>query len=256
MDSLAQSMAKRHELKPLVVRKMSSRSLGLVVLDSFLSSVEVEAASNAVRRANISEEPLYEYGHDQAVLAEHTNAAKIAKFVCTDRKTPHAIRSICAKVASTMGLDSQYLEPGFHVRIYKRGERVAKHVDQVPGWEFKYCGRRTFAFLVHLGTAQGGDTRFLNFNGSGHDYNVGVKPGRAIIFPVVDASVHGELDPNSDQETTSPEHEGEPVTSGEKMLMTFWFRQFPYTAHNHGLCCGKENPFASLLDKVQACSCA
>jgi len=228
MDRIRQRVADRPELQPHIARNRS-RGLGVIVLDTFLSPAETEATVKEVKKAKFENfSAVEEYGHANVAKMNlsSTNVAKQTKFNCFRDSTPAAIRSVCNKVINTIGTHSQYLEPTVGIRVYSDDAAVHHHVDQAPAHEYKYCGRRTLTFLVHLGHAEGGATRFDSLNGS--DYRVGVKPGRGVIFPVVDATVPEEMDPNTDLRWTSIGHEGEVVTSGEKILMTFWFRQFPY----------------------------
>lgn len=104
---------------------------------------------------------------------------------------------------------------------YAVGEEFKEHTDFfTPGnKEFKeHCvkrGQRTWTFMLYLNeSCTGGQTRFTKVN-----KEFSPKLGRALIW--------NNLYPNG-MPNTNTEHQSVPVASGEKFIITKWFRTLNY----------------------------
>mmetsp|Transcript_4195 Transcript_4195/g.8075 ORF Transcript_4195/g.8075 Transcript_4195/m.8075 type:complete len:369 (-) Transcript_4195:50-1156(-) len=241
MQRIVKSLMRRNDLSPKILRlPRQGGNNTILVLDSFLSREEARTAAREVKRRNGPDfkwNSAFEYGHQKSL--KHTAATGF--YMPED--TPLSLRTIRARARELLGISEDHVEPLIPVRIYKQNDTVDSHTDQVPPWEWRYCGRRIISFLVHLADAEGGETVFRcetfesEKNSSAH-VRVAPKAGRALIFTDMDDTSE-ELNPESTQAslTSAPVHWGDPVRGGEKILLTLWFRQYPYreAAGNH--CC-------------------
>lgn len=238
MRRIAKSLMRRKDLKPRVLRQGGNHTI--LVLDSFLSNDEARALAEEVKTrdgTHFMKSAALEYGHQNPL--KHTAATTY--YMPED--IPPILQDVRTRARMLLGISEDHVEPLIPVRIYKQNDTVDRHTDQVPPWEWQYCGRRIVSFLVHLADAEGGDTVFLSekFESdkkSRAHLRVAPKAGRAVIFTDMD-DTGDELNPESKQAslTSAPVHWGDPVRGGEKILLTLWFRQYPYleAAGNH--CC-------------------
>ncbi|CAN5892249.1 hypothetical protein BH11PSE1_BH11PSE1_24840 [soil metagenome] len=105
---------------------------------------------------------------------------------------------------------------GLGVLHYAPGERYRPHMDYIPDTpenarQLDAMGQRVRTLLVYLNDGfEGGATLFPRLGAAFRP-----PPGGALIFDSV--TVEGEMDPRT-------LHEGSPPTSGEKWIISKWFR--------------------------------
>lgn len=114
--------------------------------------------------------------------------------------------SACANLPDRQG---EFLS----VMRYRPGEQYRPHFDTIPpGPDFDRSGQRIRTALLYLNDAyEGGETAF-----PAADLKVKGEPGDVVVFSNVTPDGRG--DPAS-------RHAGLPVTSGEKWIVSKWFRE-------------------------------
>jgi hypothetical protein len=128
-------------------------------------------------------------------------------------------------ICRTLGIRAEFSE-GIQGQRYDVGQQFKPHYDAFqPGSESfnrfaSVRGNRTWTFMVYLNdVAGGGATRFTEL-----DLAVTPKSGRALFWNNLNADGTPDL---------ATKHAGEPVTNGEKVVITKWFRVMGHGAPYH-----------------------
>ena len=160
---------------------------------------------------------LYDPATGKPVVGTETRLNRIANFNLADTNLLNLL--VQARMAAAVGAPMTMLEP-FAVLNYAPGEEYGAHVDyldpELPAYaaELAQRGQRVATCLIYLNDDyDGGETAFpqlgLSFKG---------RTGDALVFFNADAS--GRPD-------TRTVHEGRTPTSGEKWLLSQFFRNRP-----------------------------
>ena len=160
---------------------------------------------------------LYDPATGQHAPGTDTRQNRIANFDLAETKLANLM--VQARMAAVLGAPMAVLEP-FAVLHYQPGEEYGEHVDfldpAIPAYaaELTQRGQRVATCLIYLNDGfEGGETAFprlgLSYKGS---------KGDALIFLSTDAS--GRPDPRT-------VHAGRTPTSGEKWLLSQFFRNRP-----------------------------
>jgi prolyl 4-hydroxylase len=129
-----------------------------------------------------------------------------------------AIVSLNAKVHAAMGIDGAFAEPS-QGQWYEVGQEFKPHTDFFKAYELEQFstatwGQRTWTFMIYLNEPEGGGgTRFTEL---GH--TIEPRTGMALFW--------NNLTPAGDANNFTM-HQGMPVTAGNKVIITKWFRRPP-----------------------------
>jgi len=130
------------------------------------------------------------------------------------------IVDIDARIAALLGVDKGHGEP-LQGQRYQQGQRFREHADffyiDQPYWtEYEpHGGQRTWTAMIYLNEVEaGGGTRFELL-----DFQAEPKLGRILIWNNM------ALDGSPNPWTL---HEGMPVDSGVKYIVTKWYRERPF----------------------------
>ncbi len=160
---------------------------------------------------------LYDPSTGQHAPGTETRLNRIANFNLAETNLANLL--VQARLAAAVGAPMPMLEP-FAVLNYAPGEEYGEHVDyldpNIPAYaaELAHRGQRVATCLLYLNDDyEGGETEFprLNFSFKG-------RKGDALIFFSADPS--GRPDPRT-------VHAGRTPTSGEKWLLSQFFRNRP-----------------------------
>ena len=132
-----------------------------------------------------------------------------------DERYP-VVRDLNRKICAALGANQAYAE-ATQGQYYEVGQEFKAHTDYFETYELERFstatwGQRTWTFMVYLNEPQaGGETNFV-------DAGCAFKPklGQAVIWNNLDAA--GLPNPHT-------LHQGTPVTSGAKAIITKWFRR-------------------------------
>ena len=138
-------------------------------------------------------------------------------YSCNLNPYDPVITGIDMRIAELLGMDKAWGEP-LQGQRYQQGQRFREHADffyiDEPYWaEYEpHGGQRTWTAMIYLNQPEaGGATRFKLL-----DFAVEPKPGRILIWNNM------ALDGSPNPWTL---HEGMPVESGTKYIVTKWFRE-------------------------------
>lgn len=182
----------------------------LIRIDNFLSAQEsehlVKLTKSKLRPSEIPERP------DGSYQGFRTSSTCDLPFT----KDP-AAKAIDQKTIDTLGLGFGEMEI-IQAQHYSVGQQFKAHWDYFePGTDdfkrfSKDGGQRTWTFMVYLSDGcQGGETEFVNLG-------VSFKPQRGTALIWNNLNIDGT--PN-----TNTKHQAHPVTAGEKVVITKWFRE-------------------------------
>jgi len=132
-----------------------------------------------------------------------------------DERYP-VVRDLNRKICAALGSDTAYAEAA-QGQYYEVSQEFKAHTDYFESYELERFstaawGQRSWTFMVYLNEPQaGGATNFV-------DAGLSFKPklGQALIWNNMDAD--GQPNPHT-------LHQGTPVTSGAKAIVTKWFRR-------------------------------
>lgn len=120
------------------------------------------------------------------------------------------------RICNTLGLNPSYSE-SIQAQWYTQGQQFKPHTDYFEPGSEEYRrfagerGQRTWTFMIYLnGDCEGGETRFTRL-----EKTFSPQAGRAVIWN----SLRKDGYPNEESI-----HWGMPVTRGEKVIITKWFR--------------------------------
>jgi prolyl 4-hydroxylase len=210
-DALAQDVMNPPLLRraPANLRKVDTDKLLLYTLEDFLSPKECIRLT-ALTAYHLRPSTVAYASDDKAYRTSST--ADLCHL-----KSPVAT-AIDEKICRTLGIRVEYSE-GIQAQRYEVGQQFKAHCDfftpntQTFNRFAGLRGNRTWTFMVYLNDGmEGGATRFLNI-----DYAVQPKAGTALLW----YNLNADGSPNQDTR-----HCGEPVTRGNKVIITKWFRVF------------------------------
>jgi prolyl 4-hydroxylase len=210
-DALAQGVMNPPLLRraPANLRKVDTDKLHLYTLEDFLSPRECAKLTALI--AHHLRPSTVAYASDDKAYRTSTTAD-----LC-HLHSPVAT-AIDDKICRTLGIRAEYSE-GIQAQRYDVGQQFKAHCDfftpntQTFSRFAGLRGNRTWTFMVYLNEGmEGGATRFHKI-----DYAVQPKAGTALLW----YNLNADGLPNQD---TS--HSGEPVTRGNKVIITKWFRVF------------------------------
>lgn len=134
--------------------------------------------------------------------------SKTAYFTNTSNQN-----NIDQKILSTMKINNKYGEIP-QLQYYDIGDEFKAHCDWFDSRldkDFYDKGQRTWTFMIYLNNViDGGETHFTKLNKS-----IKPKKGRAVIW----YNLNDDNSPNHDTM-----HRGSPINSGEKYIITKWFK--------------------------------
>jgi prolyl 4-hydroxylase len=193
---------------PPNLRRIESPKLELFVLEDFLSAKDCDRVAALIRH-HLKPSP---------VAGDVTDAQYRTSRTCflSDLRSPVAAE-VNLRICKTLGINPEYSE-GVQAQHYETGQQFKPHCDYfVPGSAYQQngpdFGNRTWSFMVYLNEGMGGGgTKF-------HAIDMTFEPrkGRALFWN----NLYTNRKPNPDTR-----HSGEPVTSGQKYIITKWFREF------------------------------
>jgi prolyl 4-hydroxylase len=193
---------------PKNLRKVDTDKLDLYVLEDFISPKLCDQVT-ALLRHHLKPSP---------VAGKVTDAEYRTSRTCYlgQLRSPVAAE-VTQRICKTLGISSEYAESA-QAQNYEVGQQFKAHRDyfdfnspyQQNGPEY---GNRTWTFMVYLNEGMGGGgTRFHAI-----DQTFEPRKGRALFWN----NLYSNRKPNPDTK-----HSGEPVTSGSKMIITMWFREY------------------------------
>ena len=125
-------------------------------------------------------------------------------------------RELDRRICRTLGINASFSE-SIQAQWYREGQQFKPHTDYFEPGSDEYRrfaaerGQRTWTFMIYLnGDCKGGETRFVEL-----DKSFAPRAGTAVIWN----SLNADGTPNHDSK-----HWGMPVTRGEKVIITKWFR--------------------------------
>jgi tetratricopeptide (TPR) repeat protein len=212
---LAGSVDMAHWTKPAETRTLSDSPRILAV--SAVIPPEVCDWVIAQSASRLAPAELYDPKTGRPMQSTETRLNRIAHFNLAGVSLAHMF--VQARMAATIGAPMQLLEP-FAVLHYATGEEYGEHYDYldpaIPAYaaELAHRGQRVATCLIYLNDDyEGGETEFpqlgIKFKGG---------KGDALIFFSADAA--GRPDPRT-------VHAGRTPTSGEKWLLSQFFRNRP-----------------------------
>jgi prolyl 4-hydroxylase len=192
---------------PAGLRRLDAAPFPLYTLDDFMSADECTRLIGMIDPILIAS-PLAHDTYDREFRTSRTAFLRTLRSPVVD--------AFDARVCSTLGINASYSE-GIQVQHYQPGQQFKPHWDYFePGTNtFErhagIRGNRTWTFMVYLNDGmEGGATRFTEI-----DHAVQPKTGMALIWN----NLHPDGSPN-----VATRHCGEPVTRGNKVIITKWFR--------------------------------
>jgi prolyl 4-hydroxylase len=193
---------------PANLHKVDTSDLDLYTLDHFLSAKECDRLlaliSHHLRPSTVTIE-----GNDKLFRTSRTCDLSMLR-------SPVA-QAIDAKITRTLGIRPEYSE-GIQAQRYDVGQQFKAHTDYFEPGTPEYArfggerGNRTWTFMVYLNEGMGGGgTRFVAI-----DHAFQPSKGQAVIW--------NNLNPDGTPNAATL-HSGEPVTAGQKVIITKWFRE-------------------------------
>ena len=188
--------------------KVDTNKLDLYVLENFMSPKLCDQVT-ALLRHHLSPSKVAGDVKDAEYRTSRTcYLGQLRSSVATD---------VTQRICRTLGINPEYAESA-QAQNYEVGQQFKAHRDyfdfnspyQQNGPEY---GNRTWTFMVYLNEGMGGGgTKFHAI-----DQTFEPRKGRALFWN----NLYPDRRPNPDTK-----HSGEPVTSGSKMIITVWFREY------------------------------
>lgn len=194
------AIASNSEIVPILTDRME-----LFLLEEFLDESE---CSSLISLINIRSVPSTVYGHN--------NGFRTSRSTTFDPGTP-IISNIDSRITDLLCIPLTYGEDlqGQH---YRRGERFGSHFDyfntRKKYWKIERInGQRTWTVMVYLNDAVGGETEFPSIRRF-------IEPRRGLLVAWNNLDEAGIPNRHS-------LHGSAPVRSGDKYIITKWFRGQP-----------------------------
>lgn len=178
------------------------------VIENFLTPEECNYFKTMIdkdhRRSGVTT-----HGKDRATTSDYRTSSTCS-FPPTDLK----VTEVKSRIAEIVGLPIENGE-SLQGQLYKPGQYFKEHTDYFdPGSYENHClssGQRVKTFMIYLNEdVEGGGTHFKRL-----DKTFYPKTGTALIW---DNVIDGKNNPDS-------LHEGQPVDSGSKYIITSWWRE-------------------------------
>ena len=196
----------RHPPKNL--RKIETDKLELYVLDDFMGPKLCDQVAALIRH----------HLKPSTVAGKPMDADYRSSRTCLlgSLRSPVAAE-VTQRICKTLGINPEYGE-GVQAQHYEVGQQFKAHRDYFD-FNSPYqqkrpeLGNRTWTFMVYLNEGMGGGgTRFHAI-----DRTFQPSKGQALFW----SNLYPDRKPNPDTR-----HSGEPVTSGNKVIITTWFREY------------------------------
>lgn len=181
------------------------------VLENFLTKEECDYFIAMIdkdhRRSGVTT-----HGKDRATTSDYRTSSTCS-FPASDEK----VIELKNKISDIVELPIDHGEP-LQGQLYKPGQYFKEHTDYFdPGSYENHClssGQRVKTFMIYLNEdVEGGETFFRRLDKTFHP-----TVGTALIW---DNVIDGKTNPDS-------LHEGMPVASGSKYIITSWWRENPW----------------------------
>ncbi len=192
-------------------KRLESPSIELYTAEGFLSPDECTSLVKLIRRSlrpsTISVPPTGE-------ADTRFRTSRTCDLIGNER----AIRSLNDKVHAAMGLDGAFAEPS-QGQWYEVGQEFKAHTDLFKAYELEQFstatwGQRTWTFMIYLNEPEGGGgTRFTEL-----DHTIEPRIGTAVFWNNLTPAGEG---------NNFTLHQGMPVSAGNKVIITKWFRRPP-----------------------------
>ncbi|HET9863463.1 MAG TPA: 2OG-Fe(II) oxygenase [Steroidobacteraceae bacterium] len=190
------------------LHRVDTEKLELYVLEDFMSANDCDRLAALIRH-HLNPSP---------VAGTVTDADYRTSRTCflSHLRSPLAVK-VNQRICTIMGINPEYSE-GIQAQHYETGQQFKAHRDFfISGSVYRQngpeLGNRTWSFMVYLNEGMGGGgTRFHVI-----DQVFEPRKGRALFWN----NLYPDRRPNWDTL-----HSGEPVTSGHKVIITKWFREF------------------------------
>ena len=205
--AIAETRITRQAADPKL-RKLDTDRAQIYVLDDFMSAAECDAMVEIISR-NLRPSTITLDGGDEYFRTSSTCDLSLLN--------DPTVASTDEKIARTLGIRVAYSE-GIQAQRYDLGQEFKAHTDYFEPGTAEYLehaarsGNRTWTFMVYLNEGmEGGATQFCNVF-----EELSPKKGQAVIW--------NNLFPDG---TPNPDtlHHGMPVTRGQKIVITKWFRE-------------------------------
>lgn len=189
-----------------IAARVDASSVELYTIEDFLNTDECGKLVELIRHRCVPS-ALSSYEPDETFRTSRTCAL-------SHYEDPF-VAMINERICKAIGINPSYGE-GLQGQFYRPGEEFKPHTDYFSDREWaSHCalqGQRTWTFMVFLNEVEaGGATRFPNL-----DIDFQPRRGRCVIWNNLGAA--GEPNPDT-------LHHGTPVETGEKFILTKWFRQ-------------------------------
>ena len=192
------------------MQRVESSKIDMFTIDNFLTPQECAHCIKQIIK-----------GKTKSTTSDSSNVSKVSDFrtsstAALSKSDPvigHIERKICDALKLPMDLSE-----GIQGQMYEPQQYFKPHTDyfnEDGSDSYKHhtkdVGNRTWTFMVYLNAPlEGGETRFTRIGKS-----IKPKQGMAVFW---NNRLHGNLNPDS-------EHEGVPIKSGFKCVLTKWFRE-------------------------------
>lgn len=205
----------------IVAERIQTENIEFYQIENFLTKYECDNLVEIMKPRLIPSKVINQ-DSNYASQPEKVDANFRTSSTCYFQNDENILISILdSKISLTVGLDSKHGEPvqGQH---YLPGQEFKTHFDPFSPNEQNAAhlskgGQRTWTFMVYLNDVEsGGETEFPVI-----PLTVIPKAGKAIFWNNLTIDSKGDKIINN-----YASHCGRPVVSGEKYILTKWFREF------------------------------
>lgn len=197
-----------HALHSSRVQSIESKKLQLYLIFDFLTPYECDFLTG------LAKEELTPSSLTIPTIDKDFRTSKTAYF---SPRSDSFIKIVDNKISKYMGISLEYSEP-IQIQYYAVGQQFKIHTDFFEPNTTEYTefagakGNRTWTFMVYLNNVdKGGETIFPNI-----DKCITPKQGLAVVWN--NLYLNGSVNYDSS-------HAGLPIESGEKYVLTKWFRE-------------------------------
>jgi len=193
---------------PPNLRRIETPRLELYVLDDFLSHKDCDRVAALIRH-HLLPSPVAGVMKDAEYRTSRT-------CFLSELRSPVATE-VNDRICRVMGISAEYAQ-GIQAQHYEVGQQFKPHHDYFDANNAYQrtrldLGNRTWTFMVYLNEGMGGGgTKFHAI-----DRVFEPRKGQALFWN----NLYPDRKPNPDTR-----HSGEPVTSGHKVIITKWFREY------------------------------
>lgn len=192
-------------------QKLDNSLVELYTLDNFLNNVECQEIIKLTKKYS-KQSTVVNYNSDRNTSDWRTSLTCHLNDINENKEI---ISKINERICLTMNIKDSFSEP-IQAQYYQVGKQFKPHTDYFdPGTnvdDVELRGNRTWTFMIYLNDVEiEGETYFPNINKS-------FKPQKGMALIWNNTDLYGNLNYNT-------LHQGKPVISGEKFIITKWFRQ-------------------------------